>query len=158
MSAAEEERDGDTLETVESVTLTHDDDDGVALHSPPNDDDCEPPAKKVCVAPEDSDSSFSVVAVPMADDHERFEVTMTTTAEGGLSQEGVAHIQVLREEALSANEKAEVSAVSQAWFTTKEDKDSLTNKGHKWKQGMWSKEEIDVLMSNIKQYVKVGSV
>ncbi|XP_061839539.1 cyclin-D-binding Myb-like transcription factor 1 isoform X1 [Nerophis lumbriciformis] len=154
MSAAEEERDGDTLETVESVTLTHDDDDGVVLHSPSNDDDCEPLAKKVCVAPEDSDSSFSVVAVPMADDHERFEVTMTTTAEGGLSQEGVAHIQVLREEALSANEKAEVSAVSQAWFTTKEDKDSLANKGHKWKQGMWSKEEIDVLMSNIKQYVK----
>jgi len=27
--------------------------------------------------------------------------------------------------------------------------------GHKWKQGMWSKEEIDLLMSNIDQYVKV---
>lgn len=30
--------------------------------------------------------------------------------------------------------------------------------GHKWKQGMWSKEEIDILMSNIDQYVKVRSV
>ncbi|XP_061770346.1 cyclin-D-binding Myb-like transcription factor 1 isoform X2 [Nerophis ophidion] len=155
MSAAEEERDGDTLEAVESVTLTQDNHDNVALHAPPKDEDCEPFAKKVRGAPEDSDSSFSVVAVPMADDQERFEVTMTTTAEGGLSQEGVAHIQVLREEAeLAANEKAEVSAVSQAWFTTKEDKDSLAHKGHKWKQGMWSKEEIDVLITNIKQYVK----
>lgn len=27
--------------------------------------------------------------------------------------------------------------------------------GHKWKQGMWSKEEIDILMSNIDRYVKV---
>lgn len=28
--------------------------------------------------------------------------------------------------------------------------------GHKWKQGMWSKEEIDILMSNIDRYVKVS--
>uniref|UniRef100_A0A8C2HVN7 Cyclin-D-binding Myb-like transcription factor 1 n=1 Tax=Cyprinus carpio TaxID=7962 RepID=A0A8C2HVN7_CYPCA len=48
----------------------------------------------------------------------------------------------------------DVSAVSQAWFTTKEDKDTLVNKGHKWKQGMWSKEEIDLLMSNIERYLK----
>lgn len=89
----------------------------------------------------------------------------------------------------------DVSAVSQAWFTTKEDKDTLVNKGtfgifciytesvlsykpsirnigpdismhrhgicnissgHKWKQGMWSKEEIDLLMSNIEHYLKVS--
>lgn len=31
-------------------------------------------------------------------------------------------------------------------------------KGHKWKQGMWSKEEIDILMSNIDRYVKVQYV
>lgn len=30
--------------------------------------------------------------------------------------------------------------------------------GHKWKQGMWSKEEIDILISNIDRYVKVLSV
>lgn len=30
--------------------------------------------------------------------------------------------------------------------------------GHKWKQGMWSKEEIDILMRNIDQYVKVRGV
>lgn len=27
--------------------------------------------------------------------------------------------------------------------------------GHKWKQGMWSKEEIDILINNIDRYVKV---
>ncbi|XP_032361723.1 cyclin-D-binding Myb-like transcription factor 1 [Etheostoma spectabile] len=58
------------------------------------------------------------------------------------------------EDSLSPDQKTEVSPVSQAWFTTKEDKDTLANKGHKWKQGMWSKEEIDLLMSNIDQYVK----
>uniref|UniRef100_A0A1A8J7G0 Cyclin-D-binding Myb-like transcription factor 1 n=1 Tax=Nothobranchius kuhntae TaxID=321403 RepID=A0A1A8J7G0_NOTKU len=80
---------------------------------------------------------------------ESFEVTMTATAEGDLSEDGVAQIEILPED-----QKADVSPVSQAWFTTKEDKDTLTNKGHKWKQGMWSKEEIDILMSNIDGYVK----
>lgn len=32
---------------------------------------------------------------------------------------------------------------------------SSSSSGHKWKQGMWSKEEIDILMSNIDRYVKV---
>uniref|UniRef100_A0A3B4YHG5 Cyclin-D-binding Myb-like transcription factor 1 n=1 Tax=Seriola lalandi dorsalis TaxID=1841481 RepID=A0A3B4YHG5_SERLL len=84
------------------------------------------------------------------------EVTMTATADGDLSEDGVAQIQILQEDedSLSPNQKTEVSPVSQAWFTTKEDKDTLANKGHKWKQGMWSKEEIDLLMSNIDRYVK----
>lgn len=40
-------------------------------------------------------------------------------------------VKVLQEDddSLSPNEKTEVSPVSQAWFTTKEDKDTLTNKG-----------------------------
>lgn len=32
----------------------------------------------------------------------------------------------------------------------------LISSGHKWKQGMWSKEEIDLLMSNIEHYLKVS--
>nr|XP_057921763.1 cyclin-D-binding Myb-like transcription factor 1 [Doryrhamphus excisus]XP_057921764.1 cyclin-D-binding Myb-like transcription factor 1 [Doryrhamphus excisus] len=159
-AAAAEKQDGDMLEPAKSVMLTQASDNEVVLHCPPDDDDCEPLAKKVCVALEDSDLSFSVVTLPMADDNKRLEVTMTTTPVDDLSQEGVTHIQGLREDdiTVSANEKAEVSAVSQAWFTTKEDKDTLANKGHKWKQGMWSKEEIDVLMSNIDQYVKARGI
>ncbi|GLD48229.1 cyclin-D-binding Myb-like transcription factor 1 isoform X1 [Lates japonicus] len=69
---------------------------------------------------------------------------MTATADGDLS-EGRASLDsgILQEDedSLSPNQKTEVSPVSQAWFTTKEDKDTLANKGHKWKQGMWSKEE-----------------
>uniref|UniRef100_A0A665UF23 Cyclin-D-binding Myb-like transcription factor 1 n=1 Tax=Echeneis naucrates TaxID=173247 RepID=A0A665UF23_ECHNA len=83
-------------------------------------------------------------------------MTAAAAADGDLSEDGVAQIQILQEDedALSSNQKTEVSPVSQAWFTTKEDKDTLANKGHKWKQGMWSKEEIDILMSNIERYVK----
>ncbi|KAK1907022.1 Cyclin-D-binding Myb-like transcription factor 1 [Dissostichus eleginoides] len=97
---------------------------------------------------DDSDpAEFSVVTLPMSESDEGFEVTMTATADADLSDEEVDHIQ-----------KSEVSPVSQAWFTTKEDKDTLTNKGHKWKQGMWAKEEIDILMNNIDRYVKARGI
>ncbi|XP_077449771.1 cyclin-D-binding Myb-like transcription factor 1 [Stigmatopora argus] len=120
-------------------------------------------AKKARVSAEDSHTaaSFPLIAMPGADDCGSFEVTMTTTTtdddeDDGVARGGAAPVQVPcdEEEVLSPGEKAEVAAVSQAWFTTKEDKDTLANKGHKWKQGMWSKEETDILMSNIEQYVK----
>ena len=43
----------------------------------------------------------------------------------------VLSVQILHQEedSLSASQKTEVSPVSQAWFTTKEDKDTLANKG-----------------------------
>ncbi|XP_029604171.1 cyclin-D-binding Myb-like transcription factor 1 [Salmo trutta] len=88
----------------------------------------------------------------MSEGDESFEVTMTATADSDITEEGEAQIQILQSEDPQNSE--EISPVSQAWFTTKEDKDTLVNKGHKWKQGMWSKEEIDLLMSNIQQYVK----
>ncbi|XP_041636881.1 cyclin-D-binding Myb-like transcription factor 1 [Cheilinus undulatus] len=159
-SAAEEEEEAATLENVKSVTLTTDSDGSIILHCPPNDEDSEPLQKKLCLSTEENEDSdtpqFSVVTLPMSENDEGFEVTMTATADGDLSEEGVAQIQILQEDedSLSPNQKAEVSPVSQAWFTTKEDKDTLANKGHKWKQGMWSKEEIDILMSNIERYVK----
>lgn len=48
--------------------------------------------------------------------------------------------------------------INQAWFTTKEDKDSLQGKGAKWRQGMWSKEEIGLLRANISEYCKVRGI
>nr|XP_019966748.1 PREDICTED: cyclin-D-binding Myb-like transcription factor 1 [Paralichthys olivaceus] len=152
--------DGATLETVKSVTLTQDSDGSIILHCPPNDEESEPLEKKLRLSTEEQDNTgapqFSVVTLPMSENDEGFEVTMTATADSDLTEEGVAQIQILQEDddALSSSQKAEVSPVSQAWFTTKEDKDTLANKGHKWKQGMWSKEEIDLLMSNIDRYVK----
>ncbi|XP_037617006.1 cyclin-D-binding Myb-like transcription factor 1 isoform X2 [Sebastes umbrosus] len=160
MSSAVEDEDAAALDNVKSVTLTQDSDGSIILHCPPNDEDSEPLQKKLRLSSEEQEDSdtpqFSVVTLPMSESDEGFEVTMTATADGDLSEEGVAQIQILQEDedSLSPDQKTEVSPVSQAWFTTKEDKDTLANKGHKWKQGMWSKEEIDILMSNIDGYVK----
>uniref|UniRef100_A0A3Q3Q509 Cyclin-D-binding Myb-like transcription factor 1 n=1 Tax=Monopterus albus TaxID=43700 RepID=A0A3Q3Q509_MONAL len=145
------------LETVKSVTLTQNSDGSIILHCPPNggfalavcglDEESEPLQKKLRLSTEEQEDSgtpqFSVVTLPMVENEKGIEVMMTATADGDLSEHGAAQIQ-----------KTDVSPVSQAWFTTKEDKDTLANKGHRWKQGMWSKEEIDILMSNIDQYVK----
>ncbi|KAM3587432.1 uncharacterized protein V6R79_005415 [Siganus canaliculatus] len=161
MSSAAEDEEAAALETVKSVTLTQDSDGSIILHCPaPSDEDSQPPQKKLRLSTDEQDDTetteFSVVALPMSENDEGFEVTMTATAGADLSEDGVAQIEILQEADCpsSPGQKAEVSPVSQAWFTTKEDKDTLANKGHKWKQGMWSKEEIDILMSNIDQYVK----
>ncbi|XP_028305756.1 cyclin-D-binding Myb-like transcription factor 1 isoform X2 [Gouania willdenowi] len=153
----------DEMDDVKSLTLTQDSDGSLILHCPHNDEDEDPPPppqkkqRRSSDEPQDADGAeFSVVTFPLSDQdqEESFEVTMTATAGGDLSEEGVAQIQILQDDEDVPSTKTEVSAVSQAWFTTKEDKDSLTNKGHKWKQGMWSKEEIDILMRNIECYVK----
>ena len=46
---------------------------------------------------------------------------------------------------------------TQAWFTTKDDKQTLTTRGHSWKQGQWSKDEVDILQGNISTYCKVSA-
>ncbi|XP_030576141.1 LOW QUALITY PROTEIN: cyclin-D-binding Myb-like transcription factor 1 [Archocentrus centrarchus] len=174
MSSTAEDEDAAALETVKSVTLTQDSDGSIILHCPPNDEDSEPLQKKLRLSTDEQENSdtaqFSVVTLPtqtssgqfpvhayMSETQaESFEVTMTSTADSELSEDSVTQIQILHDDddSLSADQKTEVSPVSQAWFTTKEDKDTLANKGHKWKQGMWSKEEIDILMRNIDHYVK----
>ncbi|XP_034876372.1 cyclin-D-binding Myb-like transcription factor 1 isoform X2 [Mirounga angustirostris] len=136
MSTVEEDSDTVTVETVNSVTLTQDTDGNLILHCPQN----------------------------VSENDQSFEVTMTATtevADDEITEGTVTQIQILQNEQLdeiSSLGNEEVSAVSQAWFTTKEDKDSLTNKGHKWKQGMWSKEEIDILMNNIERYLKARGI
>ncbi|XP_019680964.1 cyclin-D-binding Myb-like transcription factor 1 isoform X2 [Felis catus] len=136
MSTVEEDSDTVTVETVNSVTLTQDTDGNLILHCPQN----------------------------VSENDQSFEVTMTATtevADDEITEGTVTQIQILQNEQLdeiSPLGNEEVSAVSQAWFTTKEDKDSLTNKGHKWKQGMWSKEEIDILMNNIERYLKARGI
>uniref|UniRef100_A0A667ZJ78 Cyclin-D-binding Myb-like transcription factor 1 n=1 Tax=Myripristis murdjan TaxID=586833 RepID=A0A667ZJ78_9TELE len=151
MSTGAEEEEAVTLETVNSVTLTQDSDGSIILHCPPNGGLSHTHTHTL-----PSDCLCLCVVISFLN-HESFEVTMTATADSELSEEGVAQIQILQEDedSLSSHQKTEeVSPVSQAWFTTKEDKDTLANKGHKWKQGMWSKEEIDILMNNIERYVK----
>ncbi|XP_045434445.1 cyclin-D-binding Myb-like transcription factor 1 isoform X2 [Pipistrellus kuhlii] len=177
MSTVEEDSDTVTVETVNSVTLTRDTDGTLILHCPQNEadeidseDSTEPLHKRLCLSSEDDQSiddsapCISVVALPLSENDQSFEVTMTATtevADDEITEGTVTQIQILQNEQLdeiSSLGNEEVSAVSQAWFTTKEDKDSLTNKGHKWKQGMWSKEEIDILMNNIERYLKARGI
>uniref|UniRef100_A0A3B5ALL1 Cyclin-D-binding Myb-like transcription factor 1 n=1 Tax=Stegastes partitus TaxID=144197 RepID=A0A3B5ALL1_9TELE len=146
------DEDAAALETVKSVTLTQDSDGSIILHCPQTggsdylcaDEDSEPLQKKLRLSADEQDDSdapqFSVVTLPS-------ETLYFFTC-------SFSWFWLEDEDSLSPNQKTEVSPVSQAWFTTKEDKDTLANKGHKWKQGMWSKEEIDILMSNIDRYVK----
>uniref|UniRef100_A0A4W4EAG6 Cyclin-D-binding Myb-like transcription factor 1 n=1 Tax=Electrophorus electricus TaxID=8005 RepID=A0A4W4EAG6_ELEEL len=146
-----------TLDSVNSVTLTQDTDGNIILHCDDgdlgSDDEAEPIHKRVRLSNEEADDSpatppsYSVVTLPISESDESFELTMTATE--------------MKDELDPESECTcvrcscdDVSAVSQAWFTTKEDKDTLVNKGHKWKQGMWSKEEIDILMNNIDNYLK----
>lgn len=42
--------------------------------------------------------------------------------------------------------------INQNWFTSREEKTTLHSKGHMWKQGMWSKEEVELLENNIRLY------
>ncbi|XP_036373801.1 cyclin-D-binding Myb-like transcription factor 1 isoform X1 [Megalops cyprinoides] len=171
MNTIEDESGTVTLETVNSVTLTQDTDGTIILHCPPNDseelasdDTLEPAHKRLRLCSEDEQHvseaapRISVVTLPISENDESFEVTMTATTEmteNDISEGAVAQIQILQNDgSLSPQKTDDISPVSQAWFTTKEDKDTLVNKGHKWKQGMWSKEEIDLLMSNIDRYLK----
>ncbi|GAB6029432.1 Cyclin-D-binding Myb-like transcription factor 1 [Chamberlinius hualienensis] len=50
------------------------------------------------------------------------------------------------------SDKEDPPSVSQAWFTSRDDKIKLQKNGHQWKQGMWSKEEADLLDENIKRF------
>ncbi|PIK40895.1 Cyclin-D-binding Myb-like transcription factor 1 [Apostichopus japonicus] len=49
-------------------------------------------------------------------------------------------------------------SVNQSWFTGKHAKESLQEQGHSWRQGMWSKEEVAILMKNIEDYVKTNKL
>ncbi|KAG7274202.1 hypothetical protein CRUP_008578 [Coryphaenoides rupestris] len=163
MSEGADEGEAVTLEMVNAVTLTRDSDGSLILHCPQTDEASEPVQKRIRLTVEEQEdpeeTQFTVVTQPLSENDESFELTMTATADSELTEESVAQIQILQvdAEALSPQQKAggdDVSPVSQAWFTTKEDKDTLANKGHTWKQGMWSKEEIDILVNNIARYVK----
>uniref|UniRef100_A0A8C1LDE6 Cyclin-D-binding Myb-like transcription factor 1 n=1 Tax=Cyprinus carpio TaxID=7962 RepID=A0A8C1LDE6_CYPCA len=157
-----------TLQSVNSVTFTQDTDGNIILHCPQNDGEdlgsdgtTEPVQKRLRLSSEDGEdpqdstsTEYSVVTLPITEGDESFEVTMTATEmrDGELESEDPSEI--LDMDSSVQQKGKDVSAVSQAWFTTKEDKDTLVNKGHKWKQGMWSKEETDLLMSNIERYLK----
>ncbi|XP_078530317.1 cyclin-D-binding Myb-like transcription factor 1 isoform X2 [Lissotriton helveticus] len=170
MSTVAAETETVTVETANSVTLTRDTEGNLIFRCLENDhevnseENIEPSQKRFCFS-EDSQSAdestpcISILAI--SENDQSFQMTMTATTElpnNDIREETITQVEYLQNKQLdnlspTANE--DVTPVSQAWFTTREDKDSLTYKGHKWKKGMWSKEEIDLLMSNIDRYLKV---
>lgn len=50
------------------------------------------------------------------------------------------------------------SDISQAWFTTRDDKYILQSSGATWKQGQWSKDEIELLQLNISEYCRSHNI
>ncbi|RUS75963.1 hypothetical protein EGW08_016270 [Elysia chlorotica] len=57
-----------------------------------------------------------------------------------------------------SSHNASVDGINQAWFTTRDDKNALHSEGLKWKQGQWTKEEVDVLEDNINNYCKEHNI
>lgn len=45
--------------------------------------------------------------------------------------------------------------ISQNWFTSKTDKQTLQDRGHRWKQGQWTTEENEILKQNVRFYCQV---
>ncbi|ESO06937.1 hypothetical protein HELRODRAFT_191249 [Helobdella robusta] len=48
--------------------------------------------------------------------------------------------------------------ITQAWFISKCDKMALITNGHKWKQGQWNPDEIQLLQNNINDYCSLHNV
>ncbi|CAO2623162.1 Cyclin-D-binding Myb-like transcription factor 1 [Lemmus lemmus] len=125
----------------------------------------EPLNKRTCLSSEyDSTPCVPAAASSLPKMEQSFELVTTSTTE--LADEeitGGTMLQfVILQDDKPENEiplaNKEDSVIRQAWFTAKKDKDNLIKQGHKWKQGVWSKEETDILMNNIECYMKEHGV
>ncbi|KAL8618169.1 hypothetical protein ACOMHN_059176 [Nucella lapillus] len=58
----------------------------------------------------------------------------------------------------SSNPPSASDGVNQTWFTTRDDKHAYQKGGHSWKQGQWTRDEIEILQSNINQYCSEQNV
>ncbi|XP_038956310.1 cyclin-D-binding Myb-like transcription factor 1 [Rattus norvegicus] len=125
----------------------------------------EPLLKRPCLSPEvDSTPCISAVAFPLQEIQQSFDLVTSTVTQMAGEEVAAASmmpfqiIQNVTPHEVFSLANVEQSIVSQTWFTGKEVKDALANQGHKWKQGMWTKEETNILMSNIEQYMKEHGV
>ncbi|XP_052026085.1 cyclin-D-binding Myb-like transcription factor 1 [Apodemus sylvaticus] len=125
----------------------------------------EPLLKRPCLSSEvDSTPCMPAVAFPLQEIQQSFDLVSTTATEIAdieLTVGTMMPLQILQNEnpdEVFSLVNEEQSTVSKACSTDKEVKEALTNQGHKWKQGMWSKEETDILMSNIERYMEEHGV
>lgn len=169
MSTFEEDSEPVTVEIVSSVLPTDDTERNLILCLQNEADKLEnltePLNKRPCLSSEDdSPPCVPAAAFPLPKMEQSFQLATTSATE--LADEDITGGTMLpfvilqddkpeKEIPLANKEK---SIIRQAWFTAKEDKDNLIKQGHKWKQGVWSKEETDILMNNIECYMKEHGV
>ncbi|XP_029634872.1 cyclin-D-binding Myb-like transcription factor 1 isoform X1 [Octopus sinensis] len=107
----------------------------------------EPGSKRIRLSGEDGQTYIFTISEPSAPvDQKAAEITMTNSASG---QSNIA----------SGHHSSKNDAiVTQAWFTTRDEKNALQNKGHSWVQGQWTKDEIELLQANINSYCKDNNI
>ncbi|XP_076338132.1 cyclin-D-binding Myb-like transcription factor 1 isoform X2 [Tachypleus tridentatus] len=104
----------------------------------------EPSPKRLCL---DTDGQTYILTIPDgAETLANAQPGLLAAAPQVVNGQGVSE--------MSSNE----NDVNQAWFTSRQDKTSLQSKGHIWKQGMWSKDEVEILESNIRHYCEQNSI
>lgn len=121
--------------------------------------------KRPCLSSEvDLTSGMPSTAFQLPETEQRFELVTTTATEmtdEEITEGTMMQFQISQDD--EPDEKfpmssEEESVISKAWFTGRKNKDNLTKLGYKWKQGVWSKEETDILMRNIESYMKEHGV
>ncbi|KAL6041520.1 hypothetical protein STEG23_029408 [Scotinomys teguina] len=167
MSTFEEDSQPVTLEVVNSVLLTEDTNRNLILclqnEAEELENPTEPLNKRPCLFSEDdSTPGMPAVAFPLPEMEQRFDLVTTTATATEVTGEQITWgttmpLHVFQNE--NSDERfplgsTEESTINQAWISGKEDKNNLNKQGHKWKQGMWSKEETDILISNVERYMK----
>ncbi|MEJ1287776.1 hypothetical protein NN561_018799 [Cricetulus griseus] len=125
----------------------------------------DPPNKRPCLSSEGDETYYmQPVAFPLPEMEQRFELDTTTATEEAdeeITEGTMMQLHILQDdnpdEGVPLANKEE-SIINKAWFTCKRVKENLVKQGHTWKQGMWSKEETDILMSNIERYMQEHGV
>ncbi|XP_052823223.1 cyclin-D-binding Myb-like transcription factor 1 isoform X3 [Octopus bimaculoides] len=109
----------------------------------------EPGSKRIRLSGEDGQTFIFTISEPNSSapvDQKAAEITMTNSASG-------------QSNIVSGHHSSKNDAiVTQAWFTTRDEKNALQNKGHSWVQGQWTKDEIELLQANINSYCKDNNI
>lgn len=126
---------------------------GVGTLEPLPEDDTnpgEPAYKRFRMQGEDGQSYILTVAGDVPDD------CVDGTKQSSEHQYQAKQAELTSENAAIRNQEKRnqllKSDISQAWFTTRDDKNILQSSGATWKQGQWTKDEVDLLQANISEY------
>ncbi|KAK7102613.1 cyclin-D-binding Myb-like transcription factor 1 [Littorina saxatilis] len=79
-----------------------------------------------------------------ADEADKAELTTASTSSSGSKR--------------SSNPPSASDGVNQTWFTTRDDKHAYQKGGHRWKQGQWTKDEVEILQNNISRYCEEQNI